>query len=242
MNYVKSIISHLIERADRYIYIKDTSTEEIDRAKHAFEKMNAIPFPKKFEFDGDIKIGKYGVIESLVFYVQDLKDRVYSRILGHMRDNIKRGVVSYRFTSSNPKLNHECFNINVGVNDVRDSLYRILKELNKIIFQSAMINGISVFEDYVNADNPDKETHDFRHEGHNRFVDAYLATHFDELLKKVKIFINGEEAKKNDYARIIFDWSLEKLADLGRHKKATIEVHSGDSFVKLEFVAKKNLK
>ena len=242
MNYVKTITTHLINCADRYVYIKDASTEEINRAKQAFEKMNAIPFPKKFEFDGDIKIGKYGIIESLVFYVKDLKDRVCRRILGHMQDNIKRGVVSYRFTSSNPKLNHECFNVNVGVNDVRDSLYRILKELNKIIFQSAVVNGISVFEDYVNADNPDEETYGFRHEGHDRFVDAYLATHFDELLKKVKIFINGEEAKKNDYVRIIFDWSMEKIADLGRHKKATIEVRSDDSFVKLEFIAKKNLK
>lgn len=111
MNYVKTIITHLIDRADRYVYIKDTSTKEINLAKQALEKINAIPFPKKFEFDGDIKIGKY-----------------------------------------------------------------------------------------------------------------------------------GEEAKKNDYARIIFDWSLEKLADLGRHKKATIEVCSGDSFVKLEFVADKKLK
>lgn len=240
MKYIQSILNRVNE------YHEGIATnKEIKRGKRAWEKIIAIPFPKNFKVDLDLDLCKGGwTLESLDCYPLYLRDCVYKRILGGMVDNVKRMKVAYRFTGSNKKLNHE-YDGEISPRDVSDYIHNLIAVFQETMLKSAVKNGISV-DDYVCGDSvKDDDILWLRRRKNFHFIDAYLATHFDEVRKQVKVFINGEEVKRATYAHVIFGEythilakKIKKLAQTG---KTIIEIRSGNSFVKLELIIGQDL-
>lgn len=243
-NYINNLVKNTITIAENFMSKETHGVSENDRSKKAFAKLLKKEVPNSIEINSKINLDRTSGYEfSWIKCFSNITEKLDKAIVRTTNKSIANGRICpffYRVTSSNLP-NHEC-GAYVPFCDSEDAINGVLFHFNEAILNSIMDCGISVKETYVgkkpNPNNIEKwNVFVDRNKNHSLMVNAFIAKNFDEIKSKIRILINGVEAKVNDYARILLNKDFKAIANKCKDKPLTIEIFgSKNSYAKLEMI------